>query len=372
MERDLLKIKTWAMKDIDISTHTQTEPAVMVERKSSIFDKYDLVDVDESFPIPDKPRGGLVLVVGSSGSGKSTILSRWFSASPVLFDERPIYRNFSSPESAERLLIACGLRSVPCWRRPAESLSNGERHRAHCALALDMGLQFIDEFSSVVDRNTAKALSYALQKHFRSNDVPLLVIATCHRDIIEWLNPDHIYDTDKRQWVDIGLPRGSLHRPKIELNIRSENKGENLWELFRRHHYLSASYNRAANAFVAEIDGKPVCFSSVLRFPCGSLVNAWRGHRTVVLPEFQGLGIGTAVSEAIAQMVVDAGCRFFSKTSHPAFGKHRDTSRLWRATSKNHKARPDYNKDRKTKEDGHKMRHAHRFCYSHEYVGEIN
>jgi GNAT superfamily N-acetyltransferase len=65
----------------------------------------------------------------------------------------------------------------------------------------------------------------------------------------------------------------------------------------------------------------------------------WRGHRTVILPEFQGMGIGTAFSDAIAEMYVSKGMRYFSKTAHPSFGEHREKSPLWRATSTNKKSR---------------------------------
>ena len=49
-------------------------------------------------------------------------------------------------------------------------------------------------------------------------------------------------------------------------------------------------------------------------------------------------------------------------------GMYRENSEKWKPTSKNKKARHDYNVDRKTKEDNHKMQHAHRVCYSHEYI----
>jgi GNAT superfamily N-acetyltransferase len=210
-----------------------------------------------------------------------------------------------------------------------------------------------------------------MQKHFRSSPkIKRLVIATCHRDVIDWLNPDYLYDTDLKSWDDL-RKRGCLRRPRISLRIRSEEDGENLWSIFKRHHYLSSSYNKSANAFAAEIDGQIVGMSSILRFPNGNFKNGWREHRTVILPEFQGLGIGTALSETIADMVLSSGGRFFSKTSHPAFGAHRDKSMKWRGTSKNHQSRGDYNKNRKTKEDGHKMLHANRVCYSHEYIGNL-
>lgn len=335
---------------------------------NDIFDKYDLLDVDEGFPIPELPSDGLVLICGSSGSGKSSILKHHFGEERVAFNDLPICENFTSYAEAERLLIACGLRSIPTWKRPIQKLSNGEKHRAYCAKAIDSGAKYIDEFTSVVDRDTAKALAYSMQKYFRSSgSANRLVIATCHRDVVDWLNPDHLYDTDIKSWVKL-QNRGCLRRPPIRLRIRSERHGENLWSIFKRHHYLSSSYNASANAFAAEMEGKVVGMTSILRFPNGNFKNGWREHRTVVLPEFQGLGIGTVLSETIAEMVVSSGGRFFSKTSHPAFGLHRDKSEKWRATSKNHKPRPDYAKSRKTKEDGHKMLHSHRICFSHEYI----
>jgi GNAT superfamily N-acetyltransferase len=331
----------------------------------SIFDKYDLVDVDESFPIPDKPNEGLILLVGSSGSGKSTILKKWFGEQEVTFNKDALWTNFTTAENAESFLLACGLRSIPAWRRPYQQLSNGERHRAFCAKSLDMGVPYIDEFSSVVDRETAKALSFSIQKHFIRSNMSLLCIASCHTDIIKWLNPTGTYNTDSQCWS--AQPRRCLRRPDITLDIRPCD-GKEVWPIFKKHHYLSHSFNKSANSWVALLNNKPVAFCSALSFPCGSLKNAWREHRTVVLPEFQGLGIGNALSNTIAEHIVSCGCRYFSKTAHPAMGLHREGSANWRPTSKNKIVRLDYIADRKTKEDKYKMQHRLRSCYSHEYI----
>lgn len=328
----------------------------------SIFDKYDLVDVEEGFPIPDLPSSGVVVVVGSSGSGKSTILKHWGCPIYQEYDTTtPIYKLFPSEEEAERLLLTSGLRSIPCWRRPLSELSNGERHRAVVALSLQSKLPFIDEFTSVVDRDTAKALCFSISKA----GFDRLVIASCHRDILQWIEADYIYDTDSKQWLDRGCLR---HDTELSLHI-TPCETEETWELFKRHHYLSGKINKGAVSWVALHGGKPIAFVSSIAYPSGSVKNAYREHRTVVLPEFQGMGIGNRVSEEVAQHFINQGCRYFSKTSHPSMGIHRNNSRLWKPTSKNMKARKDYKSGRKTKEDGHKHLHAHRVCYSHEYVG---
>lgn len=327
----------------------------------SIFDKYDLVDVDESIKIPQSPEFGLTLLVGSSGTGKTTIMKSWgMLENQEINQGEPVYKLFESESSAEHFLILAGLRSIPCWRRPLSNLSNGEKHRAEIALKLSKGEKFIDEFTSLVDRNTARALCHSINKLENKN----LVLATCHKDVLHWLDFDQAYDTDSCQWLDRGsLPRYNMLSLQIKPALPEE-----IWTIFKRHHYLSGNINNSANCWIALLEGKPVAMTSVIAFPNGNMKNAWRGHRTVVLPEFQGMGIGSALSDHIAEYLVKSGHRYFSKTSHPALGEHREKSNFWKPTSKNKKKRNDYSMNRKTKEDGHKMQHAHRICYSHEYV----
>jgi GNAT superfamily N-acetyltransferase len=60
--------------------------------------------------------------------------------------------------------------------------------------------------------------------------------------------------------------------------------------------------------------------------------NKWRECRTVVLPDFQGLGIGVRFSNAIADIFIEEGSRYFSKTAHIRMGEYRQNNPLWRAT----------------------------------------
>ena len=54
----------------------------------------------------------------------------------------------------------------------------------------------IDEYTSVVDRDVAKAMSNAVQKYIRRTNKKI-ILASCHYDIMEWLQPDWIYSPSR-------------------------------------------------------------------------------------------------------------------------------------------------------------------------------
>jgi len=337
--------------------------------------KYDIKDyVENAVTIPDLPKEGIVLIVGTSGSGKSTILrSLGHNQAVTISPCTTVIENFSTPERGEELLLASGLRSIPAWFRSPGTLSNGEYHRFEMAMVLDQGISCIDEFTSVVDRDTAKSLALSVRQWFNKNP-GVLYIASCHRDIIDWLDPDWVYDTDLQKLDNRRslLPMG--RRPPITLTIRSTTP--DYWRYFSKYHYLDTRMSRSVHCYVGLIGDKPVAFHAAIHSTNRDIHSYWRGHRTVVLPEFQGLGIGTAFSDTIAQIYVDRGLRYFSKTAHPSFGEHRQKSPLWRATSTNLKSRlgsyllkdgsarkmPGYGGTTTARDAG-------RVCYSHEYVG---
>jgi ABC-type lipoprotein export system ATPase subunit/GNAT superfamily N-acetyltransferase len=343
----------------------------------TIKQKYDIKDYQESnIVIPKLPTDGIVLIVGTSGSGKSTILRSLYHTQTVSINpDTTVIKNFSTAERGEELLLAAGLRSIPAWFRNPSTLSNGEYHRFEMALSLDQGVRCIDEFTSVVDRDTAKSLAYSIRQ-YHNQDRRVLYIASCHRDIIDWLDPDWVYDTD----LQVLDNRRALHRlgrrPPIALTIRST--GPDLWRYFSKYHYLDTRMSRSVHCYVLLLGDKPIGFHAAIHSTNRDIHSYWRGHRTVILPEFQGMGIGTAFSDAIAQIYVDRGLRYFSKTAHPSFGEHREKSPLWRPTSTNKKSRAAsyIKKDGTVREmPGYggttTARDAHRVCYSHEYIGPL-
>ena len=138
----------------------------------------------------------LGVIVGSSGSGKSTLLRHFGSEeNPIWESKKAVISHFDTPDNGVNRLSSVGFNSIPSWYKPYDVLSNGEKFRADLARKLKTGA-VIDEYTSVVDRNVAKAASVALSKYIKSNDIENVVLSTCHYDIIDWLEPDWVLNTD--------------------------------------------------------------------------------------------------------------------------------------------------------------------------------
>jgi hypothetical protein len=290
-------------------------------------DREWVLDLDLDFP------WHIGLIVGPSGSGKSTIagevfgpavIAGWYwPADQALVDGFPAAM---SPSEITGLLSSVGLSSPPSWLKPFRVLSTGEQFRATLArtLAEAPALAVVDEFTSVVDRTVAHVGSAALANAVRSSGRRFVAV-TCHYDVEEWLQPDWTYDVGSGEFARRALRR----RPDIQLRVRRSHTGE--WPRFRDHHYLSGDLHRAAGCFVAEVDGQPAAFVGVLHSV--GRKSFWREHRCVCLPDFQGVGIGNAVSAFVASLYAAKGKSYRSTTSHPAMVAHRCRSPLWRLRS---------------------------------------
>ena len=155
----------------------------------------------------DKMNSGewnILLICGKSGSGKSTLLKEIGTPPKLEYDyTKAVMSQFPNLDEEEvcDLLCGVGLSSVPTWLRKPQELSNGERARLDLCMSLyrarEAGIALIDEFSSVVNRDVAKSMSYALQRYVRQKKLKV-VICSCHFDIIEWLTPDYIFNLEHK------------------------------------------------------------------------------------------------------------------------------------------------------------------------------
>jgi ABC-type lipoprotein export system ATPase subunit len=307
-------------------------------------------------------------IIGSSGSGKTTILKQIGNIRSAVFDSsKALISNFDwmSPKDATMVLTSMGLSSVPTWLRSFDTLSNGEQYRATLAYLVASAKQgdiiLIDEYTSVVDRDVAKAMSYALQKYIRRENKQIIV-ASCHHDILEWIMPD---------WICAPQKGGTLERcdylrqgrPKIELQVsRVEFK---TWDLFKKHHYLTDGVNKSCSFILFEWCGKPIGIVAISPLPSGNFKNSYRLSRTVVLPDYHGMGIGSKISDFCSAIIVADGGRCFTKTVNPALGEYRNNSKQWKTTSK-HGRILKYKDEHKI----HMWEIKARASYCHEFIGD--
>lgn len=284
------------------------------------------------------------VVVGPSGSGKTSIGKKIFRENKIinLDDGRPSDRPIIDAiapdggfDDVTGALASVGLGSVPSWLRPFYVLSNGEKFRAGLARLIceRPAESVIDEFTSVIDRQIAKIGAQAFQKSWRrGNDGKYkTVLLTPHYDILEWVEPDWVFDTKDRVFQ-----RGRLRRPKFELEIRKVDGS--YWKYFKPHYYLDLPMPIAAEYFIGTVDGELACHIAVSPM---FQVGGYRGTRLVTMPEWQGAGVGTTFLNYIAEYHKNGNGRCGKKlplyfhTSHPQLCAYLRRSKLWRQVSAN-------------------------------------
>jgi ABC-type lipoprotein export system ATPase subunit len=273
------------------------------------------------------------LIVGPSGVGKSTVLREVFGE-PDVFDwpGASVVDDFADQFSMEEISAACqavGFNTIPSWLRPYEVLSNGERFRVDLARRMiEAGDPIVvDEFTSVVDRQVAKIGAYAVAKYVRKNG-RRLVAATCHYDVVDWLQPDWVFEpaTMTLTW------RSVQPRPRVECTIRPVPRSA--WTLFRRYHYLTASLHFSAKSFVLFAEGQPAAFAAIVKRPHPTSKGLWAFTRWVTLPDWQGLGLIFVLTEYIGAAFKARGLRINTYPAHPALIRSCDRSPNWAMVGK--------------------------------------
>lgn len=285
--------------------------------------------LDIELPLEDRP-WNLGLIVGPSGCGKSSLARSLWPDSGAPWAPWPLDRSildgFTLPiaETVE-LLSSVGFSSPPDWFKPFRVLSTGQQFRANLARMLAEAQPgqpvVVDEFTSTVDRTVAQIGSAATARTVRARQLQVVAL-TCHEDVEDWLQPDWVCRPAEATFTWRHL-RG---RPPIDLAI--SRVYPDAWNCFRRHHYLSSNLLKPAVCWCAFWRGTPVAFSAWVRW-IGSGPPAWREHRTVVLPDFQGVGIGRSLSNFAASCWEALGFLARSTTSHPAFVSSRMRDPGW-------------------------------------------
>ncbi len=230
-------------------THTWTSGGTF--REEAVKGTYDLKDVKlekrirGSIPI-EKIQWQIGVVVGSSGSGKTSIAKQlWPEAYFADMRERYRCKCFLNdfPEGVSVLEIGAALGSSgfsepPCWLKSYGVLSQGQKMRvdiAH-ALLLPQSLVVFDEYTSTVDRTVAQVGSLAIKRALKHKVGKQFIAVTCHFDVLDWLEPDWIYDVDNNTFVDY---TGTLEDSLTGFGTKVVSVKKN--DLIRPSSYLSVS-----------------------------------------------------------------------------------------------------------------------------------
>ena len=104
--------------------------------------------------------------------------------------------------------------------------------------------------------------------------------------------------------------------------------------------------------------------NSVLPIPSGTVKHSFRTHRLVVLPDYQGLGIGTKINEFIAKYYVGCGNRYYLRTTHTRLIRHMRENPCWLESKSSGKASSENGGNMNMKYD------TKRICGSFEYMGK--
>jgi len=106
------------------------------------------------------------------------------------------------------------------------------------------------------------------------------------------------------------------NRPDIKFEIF--NYGDkSIWKMFAKHHYLSHSHNNAANVFVATVNDDIAGFISIIAQP-SRMKRQKRVHRLVILPDYQGIGIGIKLLNEIGKVYKRDKWRYTINTTAPS------------------------------------------------------
>lgn len=280
--------------------------------------------LDADLPIDDA-NWKIGVVVGPSGSGKTSIgRTIWpdvgiYNGDLNWPDNAPIVDAIAAGgdfDAVTGALSAVGLGSVPSWLKPYHVLSNGEKFRAGLARLIAEGRErvIIDEFTSVVDRQIARIGAGAFSKAWKRG-AGQAVLLSCHYDVLDWIEPDWVFDTHTGQ-----LQRGSLwRRPKFELEIFQTDGS--YWPMFEPHHYLKLPRMVAAKYYVGFVEGEAVCHMAISpRLEIGGM----RACRMVVMPEWQGAGVGLRFLNDVCRLQFTDANKYHERTkavyfhtSHP-------------------------------------------------------
>lgn len=321
---------------------------------------YTLPDFQQ-FALP--PNWCLGALLGPSGCGKSVLMKRLMKDQLSLFlplwhplsftlsdvserpDDRPLCDYF--PGRADLYLTAM---QVPRekWNLPWSRLSVTESVCACYARAIAEtgpgGVLALDEFTSGLPRDLAKRMAQGLRGLLETLNIRVMV-ASCHNDLRSYLNFDWVVDPSV---ASLELKQPAIQAESLtattawlnhdELFARAEIIVElrqckaSVFQLFKQHHYLEDSlWEPGAKSFLGRVDSQVALFVAARRNARHQ--NCYYTSRLVVLPPFQGMGLGPRAEDAVAHYYSTSEKQDYSSITSHEYAHNRSQSGLWELVS---------------------------------------
>jgi ABC-type transport system involved in cytochrome c biogenesis ATPase subunit/GNAT superfamily N-acetyltransferase len=310
-----------------INISYETAPATLTQRTKEVAEAFGLgTDQTRRFTLYDNVNiqirpTDIVLITGDSGSGKSALLKAFKSDlgaeaqdakdSPINPDTPIIETLEQSTTGAIEALSRVGLNDAFLFLRPYSQLSDGQKHRYQTALLAESRKPFwiLDEFTSTLDRDTAKILAYNLQRLARKLG-KAVIAATTHQDLLKDYAPNvHIHKRYGKEVTVKYYPKAKAAACSLVRRMRIQQGTTADYKALSQFHYRANRLPPPRRVFTLKRKDE-LCAAIVYSYPSPVTFGrskVWKGNikqlqqevsvisRVIVHPKYRSIGLGEKI-----------------------------------------------------------------------------